>query len=125
MAVAVADTADSDAGALIPLADLLGSGAPPEDPHARRFRERALEFLDDVQWVPVEPGADIPENVRPTELLVDAYRDTLDKILASFAPEYVRRRTGLAIPLRRIEGRATSTCCPGQRPGASVWRCRK
>ena len=42
VAVAVADTATHDPGAVATLPDLLGEATAPEDPHAAAFRERAL-----------------------------------------------------------------------------------
>lgn len=56
VATAVADIARREPSTLTPLPDLLGEGTTPENLSALQFRERAMKKLDDIAWVPVEPG---------------------------------------------------------------------
>ena len=114
-AAAVDDTAAEDPSSLTTLADLLGAGGVPEEPRARRFRENALGRLDEVAWVPVESTESVPERVKPRRLLVDERRDTIDRIAATFPPQYIWERAKLAIPARSI-GEAGHRYLVGRRP---------
>ena len=102
VAVAVADTATYDPGAVATLPDLLGEATAPEDPHAAAFRERALRLLDDIAWVPLEAGPSVLELAKPTELLVEERTELIDQIAEAFPPAYVMNRTGSGVPSRRI-----------------------
>jgi hypothetical protein len=102
VAKAVADTAAHDAPAVASLPDLLGQCLPPEEAHATTFYARALDLLDRIAWVPLEPGPGIPELAKPMGLLVDEQTDLIDRIARAFPPRYILARTDRGVPSREI-----------------------
>lgn len=102
VADAVADAAAHDALAVATLPDLLGECAPPEDQGAAAFRAHALHLLDDIAWVPLEAGPDVPDFAKPTELLIAEQPELVDRIAQAFPPSYVFRQTNRGVPSRRI-----------------------
>ena len=102
VAAAVADTAARAPAAVTALADLLGQSSSPEDPHAAEFRASVLTLLDDVAWVPLEPGPTVPPLTTPTAVLVDARTELIDRIVDAFDPGYIMSQTTRGIPSRRI-----------------------
>ena len=102
VAVAVADAASTDTAPVATLPDLLGECVPPEDARARAFRDRALDLLDEIAWVPIELRPDVPGLAKPTNLLVDQQTDLINRIAQAFPADYIMNRTGLGVPSRRI-----------------------
>ena len=101
---------------LISLPDLLGEGAAPENARALDFRDRALAKLDDIAWVPVEPGSDGPLSLAPLDLLVDEDIGLVERIVATFSPAYVHQRTEWHVPARRDRERGASVPCSRDSP---------
>jgi len=104
VASAVSDIAGREGATLIPLPDLLGEGAAPENLRALRFRDLALNKLDDIAWVPVAPRTDGPGVARPRDVLVDEDIGLVERIVSAFSPAYVHERTGWQVPARGIGG---------------------
>jgi hypothetical protein len=102
VSLAVDDFAASAPDGVTTLADLLASCGRPEDPSAAAFQDRTLRQLDQIAWVPLESAPTVPALAPPTKLLVDDHAEMLDRIHAAFSPDYVLRRTGLAVPSRQI-----------------------
>jgi hypothetical protein len=102
VARAVADTAGQSATAVASLPDLLGECQVPDVPHATAFHSRALGLLDDIAWVPLEAGSGVPELARPTDLLVDAQPEVIDRVAKAFPPSYILARTNRGVPSRQI-----------------------
>jgi len=124
VAVAIADTAAHDAAGMAPLADLLAQGGRPEDIRAQRFHDRALTTLDDVAWVPLEPGPDVPSLTRPSDVLVEERPELVDRIMEAFPPDYIFRRTGRGVPSRQIGAEGHRFLMERRHPDSpDVWSC--
>lgn len=120
VATAVKDIAGREPSTLIPLPDLLGEGTAPENPRAFEFCDRTLVKLDDIAWVPVEPGSDGSHVARPLDLLVDEDIGLVERIVATFAPAYVRERTGWQVPASGIGG-AGHRYLQSRQPDKDIW----
>ena len=99
---AVKDMASTGDAGLASLADLLGEAQDSEDELARNFRDSTLDLLDEVAWVPLESESPDGDFGKPTEILADDDADVVEKLRAAFPAPYVRERTGLNVPERRI-----------------------
>ncbi|MDQ6880228.1 MAG: hypothetical protein M3082_21495 [Candidatus Dormibacteraeota bacterium] len=95
VAQAVADAAISDVY-LASLAHLLGQAPAPEDPLANWFREKTLDALDDVAWVPTQANSEAPPLVRPTETLAFRPGSLTRRLANTFEPGYVWTSTRAA-----------------------------
>lgn len=120
VATVVADIAVREPSTLISLPDLLGEGAAPENTRAFHFRDRALAKLDDIAWVPIDPGTDGPQVARPLDLLVDEDIGLVERIVTAFSPAYVHEQTGWQVPARGL-GSAGHRYLQSRQPDKDVW----
>ncbi len=92
-AEAVQDLAGRPDVDLLSLFELVAATPLPEDPQARRFRDRALNALDDTAWVPLAEG-----RARPRDLLQGEHSDIDRQVARTFPSAYVHRQTGMHLP---------------------------
>lgn len=102
VACAVGDLARGLPTTLAPLADQLGRTGDPENPRARAFRDRVLEVLDELAWVPVVGDDGAPTTARPLELFVDEDHNLVQRTIDTFPAAYIHRRTSLRVPVQEI-----------------------
>lgn len=134
VAHALATEAQDATADLVSLVDLVAAAGEPEEPLAADFRDRVLDRLDAVRWIPTESNTDERAVATPAATFVWGVR--LTRLFAKVFPaDYVQRRTELALPdealteaaLALIEHRSPRTsgeqweiaralCCPGADP---------
>ncbi|PWW25181.1 hypothetical protein JD79_04379 [Geodermatophilus normandii] len=103
---ALADLAETGAVDLLSLVERLAATTPPDDPHARRFREAVLAGLDDVAWVPLAEGGDTPRRARPVDCLVTGDGRLDDALLTTFPAEYLERQSKRRVADPALSGAA-------------------
>jgi hypothetical protein len=94
---AVEDLAMTGDAGLASLLDLLGDAPEPNDELARAFRNRTLDLLDEIAWVPLQGEETDIDRAKPTDVLADDDANVIVKLREAFPAPYVRRRTGLGL----------------------------
>jgi len=119
---AVDDLVTTGAAETAALANHLAHLNVPEDEQAAAFREDVLTRLDHVAWVPVAHTHGDGGHATPAEVLVDRATTLVERVVSTFPPAYVQRRTGLRAPGERLGGPGRSFLASRPRIGApSIW----
>lgn len=95
--IAVVDAVEQESTDLASLVNLVAEAGEPDDELARRFRSDVLGLLDDVAWIPLQVGDEVPPSDRPANVF-GARPGLLLRIGNTFPPSYIRRRIGLGLP---------------------------
>ena len=95
--LAVEDAVEHGSTDLASLVNLVAEAGEPDDELARRFRSDVLGRLDDVPWIPLQVGDEVPPSDRPANVF-GARPGLLLRIGNAFPPSYIRRHIRLGLP---------------------------